>query len=62
MTISSTGRADRHSRGSMHETIIYEMHVRGFTKSRSSSVRKSGGYLSIIEKIPYLQSLGVYSC
>jgi len=42
-------------------TIIYEMHVRGFTKHPSSGVRESlrGTYAGVVEKIPYLQALGV---
>jgi isoamylase len=42
-------------------TIIYEMHVRGFTRHRSSGVgkHKQGTYAGLIEKIPYLQELGV---
>lgn len=39
--------------------IIYEMHVRGFTKHNSSKVSKPGTFQGIIEKIPYLQELGV---
>jgi glycogen operon protein len=35
------------------------MHVRGFTKSRSAKVQAPGSYLGVIEKIPYLQRLGV---
>jgi glycogen operon protein len=41
------------------DTIIYEMHVRGFTQSPSSRVRHPGTFAGIIEKIPYLQDLGV---
>ncbi len=41
------------------ETIIYEMHVRGFTRSKTSQVRHPGTYLGVIEKIPYLKSLGI---
>jgi isoamylase len=42
-------------------TIIYEMHVRGFTRHPSSglSERTRGTYAGLIEKIPYLQELGV---
>jgi glycogen operon protein len=42
-------------------TIIYEMHVRGFTRHPSSEVgeRKRGTYAGLIEKIPYLQDLGI---
>lgn len=39
--------------------ILYEMHVRGFTQHKSSKVGHPGTYLGMIEKIPYLQSLGV---
>ncbi|QDT63421.1 glycogen debranching protein [Calycomorphotria hydatis] len=46
-----------------HESdlIIYEMHVRGFTMSETSGVQQDarGTYRGIIEKIPYLQELGV---
>ena len=52
-------QGDRHLRRSLHETIIYEMHVRGFTRSSSSGVEHPGTYSGVIEKIPYLQSLGV---
>ena len=41
------------------EWIIYEMHVRGFSQHPSSGVKKPGSYLGVIEKIPYLKSLGV---
>ncbi len=42
-------------------TIIYEMHVRGFTRHPSSGVaeEKRGTYAGLIEKIPYLRELGV---
>jgi glycogen operon protein len=42
-------------------TIIYEMHVRGFTQHPSSGVRDDlkGTYAGLIEKIPYLQDLGI---
>ncbi len=50
---------DRHLRRDISETIIYEMHVRGFTKSDTSGVDSPGTYLGVIDKIPYLQSLGV---
>jgi len=39
--------------------IIYEMHVRGFTKHPSSEVSEPGTFLGIIEKIPYFKELGV---
>jgi glycogen operon protein len=42
-------------------TIIYELHVRGFTGHPSSGVRDAirGTYAGLIEKIPYLQALGI---
>jgi isoamylase len=40
-------------------TVIYEMHVGGFTKHASSGVDHPGTYHGVIEKIPYLQSLGI---
>jgi glycogen operon protein len=43
----------------MRDSIIYEMHVRGFTKSPLSNVKNAGTFAGVIEKIPYLQSLGV---
>lgn len=43
----------------MSETIIYELHVRGFTKSFTSGVQHPGTYKGIIEKIPYLKFLGI---
>jgi glycogen operon protein len=50
---------DRHIRRPVSESVIYEMHVRGFTKSSTSGVQQPGTYLGVIEKIPYLKSLGV---
>ena len=50
---------DRHLRHETSDSIIYEMHVRGFTKHESSNVEHPGTYLGVIEKIPYLKSLGV---
>lgn len=41
------------------DLIIYEMHVRGFTQDTSSEVTHPGTFSGIIEKIPYLKSLGV---
>jgi isoamylase len=42
-------------------TIVYEMHVRGFTRHPSSGVseRTRGTFAGLIEKIPYLQKLGI---
>ncbi len=43
----------------LSDAIIYEMHVRGFTRHPSSGVSEPGGFRGVIEKIPYLKSLGV---
>ncbi len=42
-------------------TIIYELHVDGFTRHHSSGLpaEKRGTYAGLIEKIPYLQDLGI---
>jgi len=42
-------------------TIVYEMHVRGFTRHESSGVAEKtrGTYAGLIQKIPYLQDLGI---
>jgi glycogen operon protein len=42
-------------------TIIYEMHVRGFTRNPNSglSEKTRGTYAGLIEKIPYLEQLGI---
>jgi glycogen operon protein len=50
---------DRHLKHDIAESVIYEMHVRGFTNDDSSGVEHPGSYLGVIEKIPYLKSLGV---
>lgn len=43
-----------------HQTcIIYEMHVGGFTRHPSAKVKNPGTFSGIIEKIPYLQDLGI---
>ncbi|MBF0464804.1 MAG: glycogen debranching protein GlgX [Nitrospirae bacterium] len=43
----------------MADTIIYEIHVGGFTRSPSSGVKNPGKFAGIVEKIPYLKELGV---
>jgi glycogen operon protein len=43
----------------MHESIIYEMHVGGLTRSPTAAVSHPGTFAAVIEKIPYLQALGI---
>ena len=50
---------DRHVRHDISESVIYEMHVKGFTNSKTAKVKAGGSYLGVIEKIPYLKSLGI---
>jgi glycogen operon protein len=43
------------------QTIVYEMHVRGFTRNPNSGVSEEarGTFRGLVERIPYLQDLGV---
>ena len=41
------------------DSIIYELHVRGFTRHPTAEVRQPGTFQGVIEKIPYLQELGI---
>jgi glycogen operon protein len=43
----------------LEDSVIYELHVRGFTCHPSSIVARPGTFAGIIEKIPYLKWLGV---
>lgn len=50
---------DQHWRIQTQHMIIYELHVGGFTRHPSSGVDRPGTYSGLIEKIPYLQALGI---
>lgn len=43
----------------MEDLIIYELHVRGFTKHESSGVKYPGTFAGLLEKIAYLKELGI---
>lgn len=43
----------------MEDLVIYEMHVRGFTKSLTSGVLHPGTFDAMMEKLPYLKELGI---
>lgn len=43
----------------LQDTIIYELHVRGFTVHPSSKCHFPGTFRGITEKIPYLKNLGI---
>ncbi len=51
------GPCPRHT----HDTIVYELHVKGFTARENSGVTatRRGTFLGLIEKIPYLKELGI---
>ncbi|PMB49955.1 glycogen debranching enzyme [Fischerella thermalis CCMEE 5205] len=50
---------DRPLNRPMSDTIIYEVHIGGFTRSPSSGCKNCGTFSGIIEKIPYLKELGI---
>src|SRR2546421_513705 len=43
----------------LEDSLIYELHVRGFTVHPSAGVSHPGTFAGLIEKIPYLKNLGV---
>ncbi len=53
----SGDRAPHHE----HDAVIYELHVKGFTKNPNSGVdpSRAGTYAGLMEKIPYLKELGI---
>lgn len=59
IVISSSSFGDKPINIPSHETIIYELHLRGYTMHSSSDVTHRGTYLGLIEKIPYLRKLGI---
>ncbi|RPI47384.1 MAG: glycogen debranching enzyme GlgX, partial [Betaproteobacteria bacterium] len=50
---------DRPLNHALEDSVIYELHVGGFTRHPSSGVRHPGTFAGLLEKIPYLQALGV---
>lgn len=50
---------DQPPRHAWSKTVIYELHVRGFTIHPSSGVEHPGTYRGLIEKVPFLKELGV---
>ena len=43
----------------LEDKVIYELHVRGFTRHPSANVAHPGTFYGLVEKIPYLRDLGV---
>ncbi|WP_435015726.1 glycogen debranching protein GlgX [Tundrisphaera sp. TA3] len=52
-------QGDKHPDHPIEHSIIYEVHVRGFTRHHSSESDMGGTYRGFIEKIPYLNELGI---
>jgi glycogen operon protein len=63
--VADPGRYDWEGDGPLHrpavQTVIYELHVGGFTRHPSSGVSPAhrGTYAGVIDKIPYLKDLGI---
>lgn len=54
-------KADKSPKLPYSDVILYQLHVRGFTKHRSSGIEEKGTFKGIERKIPYLKELGVTS-
>jgi isoamylase len=52
-------REDAPLKTPLEDSLIYELHVRGFSAHPSSGVSKPGTFAGLIEKIPHLKELGV---
>ena len=50
---------DSHCHMPLVDAVIYEMHVGGFTRHPSADTQHPGTFRAVIEKIPYLQELGI---
>jgi len=64
VVVDSSGydwQGDQPLRRPIPQTVIYEMHLAGFTRHPSSGVtpEKRGTYAGLVEKIPYLHDLGI---
>ncbi len=42
-----------------NKSILYQLHVRGFTRHNSSNVKDKGTFEGLVAKIPYLKELGI---
>ncbi len=56
---ASMDEAAPHAPIGLEGAVIYELHVGGYTRHRSSGVQHPGTFAGLIEKIPYLQDLGI---
>lgn len=51
--------SDSHPLTPYNESVFYVLHVRGFSKHKSSNVDYPGTFEAIVQKIPYLKNLGI---
>lgn len=49
---------DAHPETPFSETVIYRLHVRGFTKHEASYVKNKGTFAGVVQMIPYIKGLG----
>lgn len=52
-------QGDRPINRPLSESVIYEVHLKGFTAGKNAGVSCPGTYAGFIEKIPYLKDLGI---
>lgn len=52
-------QGDRPLNRPIQNTVIYETHLKGFTRHNSANTAFGGTYRAFIEKIPYLKELGI---
>jgi len=59
--IPANGAAEEEQPRHTWDTVIYEMHVKGFSRRPNSGVRpgRRGTFAGVVDKIPYLKELGV---
>ena len=50
---------DRPLERTLDDAVIYELHVAGYTRHPSAGVESPGTFRGLVEKIPYLKSLGI---
>lgn len=62
VTLSYEWEGDKPLERPFKDTIMYKLHVRGFTKDISSKVSYPGTFIGVTEKISYLKELGINCC
>lgn len=59
VTVSKETSKENTLQTPFHQSLLYLLHVRGFTRHKSSGVSHKGTFEGIVEKIPYLKELGI---